>query len=49
MLSWQGQYAFVVYDSIRKQVFAARDPSGSEPLFMHVDEDDGIRCCSIFA
>ena len=40
----QGQYAFAIYDGHRKQVFAARDPSGSEPLYMHVDDDDGVRC-----
>lgn len=29
----QGHYAFVIFDNHRKQVFAARDPSGTEDLF----------------
>lgn len=40
----QGQYAFVVYDSNRKQAFAARDPSGREALYYSFDNDDGLRC-----
>lgn len=40
----QGEFAFFIWDDDRKQVFAARDPSGFEPLYYHVDEDDGIRC-----
>lgn len=40
----QGQYAFVVYDSHRKQAFAARDPSGRESLYYSFDDDDGLRC-----
>ena len=39
----QGIYSFVIYDSNRKQVFAARDPSGKEPLFYSVDEDEALR------
>ncbi|GFR40077.1 hypothetical protein Agub_g621 [Astrephomene gubernaculifera] len=39
----QGQYAFVLYDSSRKQAFAARDPSGSEPLYFKVDEEGGVQ------
>lgn len=38
----QGQYAFAVYDSERKQVLAARDGSGREPLFYSIDEDGGL-------
>jgi len=38
----QGQYAFVVYDSHRKQAFAARDPSGRESLYYSFDDDDGL-------
>ena len=41
----QGQYSFVIYDSHRRGVFAARDPSGREPLYYAVDEDEGLRCC----
>lgn len=29
----QGRYAFLLYDGDRRQVFAARDPSGAERLF----------------
>jgi hypothetical protein len=35
----QGQYAFTIYDSNRKQVFAARDPSGREPLYCSFGSD----------
>lgn len=38
----QGQYAFAAYDAERKQVFAARDPSGKEPLFYSFAEDGGV-------
>ena len=40
--SVQGQYAFAAYDAERKQVFAARDPSGKEPLFYSIAEDGGV-------
>jgi asparagine synthetase B (glutamine-hydrolysing) len=40
----QGVYSFFIYDSNRRSVFAARDPSGREPLFYAVDEDEAIRC-----
>ncbi|EFJ52326.1 hypothetical protein VOLCADRAFT_120289 [Volvox carteri f. nagariensis] len=39
----QGQYSFVLYDSSKKQAFAARDPSGAEPLYYKVDEDGGVQ------
>ncbi|GLC41230.1 hypothetical protein PLESTB_001524500 [Pleodorina starrii] len=39
----QGQFAFVLYDSSRKQAFAARDPSGAEPLYYKIDEDGGVQ------
>ncbi|GIL45747.1 hypothetical protein Vafri_2908 [Volvox africanus] len=39
----QGQYAFVLYDSSKKQAFAARDPSGAEPLYFKIDEDGGVQ------
>lgn len=42
----QGQYAFVIYDNKRKQAFAARDPSGSEPLYFQVTEDGGVSFAS---
>ncbi|GMH37948.1 hypothetical protein BSKO_05832 [Bryopsis sp. KO-2023] len=29
----QGQYSFVIYDSGNKQVFAARDPGGKQPIY----------------
>lgn len=35
----QGQYAFIILDNVRKQVFAARDPSGSETLFYRIGDD----------
>ena len=35
----QGQYACMIYDSNRKQVFAARCPGGQQPLYFSVDED----------
>lgn len=38
----QGQFAFAAYDADRKQVFAARDPSGKEPLFYSFGEDGGV-------
>ncbi|PNW77555.1 hypothetical protein CHLRE_10g441750v5 [Chlamydomonas reinhardtii] len=38
----QGQYAFVLYDAVKKQAFAARDPSGSEPLFYKLDTDGAV-------
>ncbi len=42
----QGQFAFVIYDGHRKQAFAARDPSGLEELYYHVDEDGGVSFAS---
>jgi hypothetical protein len=42
----QGHYAFVIYDNKRKQAFAARDPSGSEPLYFQVTEDGGVSFAS---
>ncbi|GIL71922.1 hypothetical protein Vretimale_585 [Volvox reticuliferus] len=38
-----GQYAFVLYDSSKKQAFAARDPSGAEPLYFMIDDDGGVQ------
>jgi len=35
----QGQYSFVIFDSNKKQVFAARCPGGQQPLYFSVDED----------
>ncbi|DBA86192.1 hypothetical protein WJX77_012289 [Trebouxia sp. C0004] len=35
----QGQYACMIYDSSRKQVFAARCPGGQQPLYFSVDDD----------
>jgi len=35
----QGQFSFVIFDSSKRRVFAARDASGIEPLF--VDDEDG--------
>jgi asparagine synthetase B (glutamine-hydrolysing) len=44
MVVWgiQGQYAFVIYDSRRKQVFAARDPTGSLPLFVAFGDEGSV-------
>lgn len=38
----QGQYCFVLYDTEKHQLFAARDSSGSEPLFYEIDDDGGL-------
>lgn len=38
----QGQYSFIIYDSGRKQVFAARDPGGHQPLFYSLDSDGSV-------
>ena len=35
----QGQYAFVIYDNHKRQAFAARDPSGAEPLYYQIGSD----------
>jgi asparagine synthetase B (glutamine-hydrolysing) len=32
----------VIWDNSRKVAFAARDPSGDEPLFYHVSEDGAV-------
>ncbi len=32
----------MVYDSKRRSVFAARDPSGREPLYHCMDGDGGV-------
>lgn len=37
----QGQYAFVIYDSEDKHVFAARDTSGKESLYFRTDQEKG--------
>lgn len=42
MSQLQGAFAFCIWDDVRKQMFAARDPSGFEPLYYHFDEDEGI-------
>ncbi len=38
----QGQYAFVMYNGDRKQVFAARDSSGKERLYFELDDENGV-------
>ncbi|KAL4458720.1 hypothetical protein ABPG75_013585 [Micractinium tetrahymenae] len=38
----QGQFAFVLFDGEKRQVFAARDSSGGEPLFYCLDEDGAV-------
>lgn len=38
----QGQYAFMIYDSSKKQIFAARDPGGQQPLFYSLDADGSV-------
>lgn len=42
----QGHYAFAIYDSERRQVFAARDSSGRHPLFYHVSEGEHVALAS---
>lgn len=38
----QGQFAFVLFDGEKRQVFAARDSSGGEPLHYCLDEDGAV-------
>ncbi len=38
----QGQFSFVIFDSSKRRVFAARDASGTEPLYMDYDEDGAV-------
>ena len=38
----QGHYAFVIYDSEDKTVFAARDASGKQPLYFTAENEKGI-------
>lgn len=38
----QGQYSFAMYDGDKKQVFAARDSSGKEPLFIEIADDGAV-------
>lgn len=38
----QGHYAFVIYDSEDKSVFAARDASGQQQLYYAMDPEKGI-------
>eukprot|EP00243_Klebsormidium_subtile_P002285 TRINITY_DN14486_c0_g1_i1.p1 TRINITY_DN14486_c0_g1~~TRINITY_DN14486_c0_g1_i1.p1 ORF type:complete len:357 (+),score=92.66 TRINITY_DN14486_c0_g1_i1:250-1320(+) len=38
----RGRFAFVLYDSSKNRVFAARDPSGHCSLFEAEDEDGGL-------
>ncbi|EFN53405.1 hypothetical protein CHLNCDRAFT_58655 [Chlorella variabilis] len=39
----QGQYSFALFDGDKRCVFAARDSSGSEPLFYDLAEDGALR------
>lgn len=38
----QGQYSFALFDGEKRQVFAARDSSGSEPLYYELAEDGSL-------
>ncbi len=38
----QGQFSFVLFDGEKRQVFAARDSSVSEPLYYALDEDGAV-------
>lgn len=38
----QGQFSFVVFDSGKRRMFAARDASGREPLFISTEEDGAM-------
>lgn len=38
----QGDYSFVLFDSERRVAFAARDPTGGEPLFYSSDDGGGV-------
>ncbi|GAX72822.1 hypothetical protein CEUSTIGMA_g277.t1 [Chlamydomonas eustigma] len=37
----QGNYAFFLFDSQRKQAMAVRDPTGEQELFYYVEPEDG--------
>ena len=38
----QGEYAFVIFDSSKRHVFAARDPNGKEGLYVNHDADGSM-------
>lgn len=38
----QGQYSFMIYDGGKKQVFAARDPGGQQPLYYSLESDGSV-------
>ncbi|PSC71115.1 asparagine synthase (glutamine-hydrolyzing) [Micractinium conductrix] len=38
----QGQFSFVLFDGEKRQVFAARDSSGSEPLYYELSDDGAV-------
>ena len=38
----QGQFSFVIFDSKKRRVFAARAASGTEPLWVDFDEDGSV-------
>lgn len=38
----QGQFSFVVFDSNKRRLFAARDASGTEPLYINTEEDGAM-------
>ena len=43
----QGHYAFVIYDSEQKSVFAARDASGKQPLYYTTNREKGMSLSSV--
>ena len=44
---FQGHFSFVLYDGERKQVFAARDPTGSESLYYHLGSEGAAFASSL--
>lgn len=38
----QGDFSFVLFDSDRRVAFAARDPTGGEPIYYTVDDGGGV-------
>lgn len=42
LFNLQGQFSFVVFDSSKRRLFAARDASGTEPLYINTEEDGAM-------
>lgn len=44
---FNGMWAFVIYDTVKKTVFASRDRFGIKPLYYYLDEEDIILASEI--